>query len=166
MVGWERVRCRCRCRCRSLQSPTSLHNAEADRWWLRKNIRQPWPGTKIFMATFSPSPAPRRTTRRHITPRQAGTSPPITARRTRLGSSKPSSRRGTPARNTTAQERLPSINDGSSVMSGMDVDDDAGSSVVHAPSKLETLFAKSDELTVAFYANLPVEVKQVLKNAG
>ncbi|KIM87137.1 hypothetical protein PILCRDRAFT_64451 [Piloderma croceum F 1598] len=48
----------------------------------------------------------------------------------------------------------------------MDVDNDgAGSSVVHAPSKLETLFAKSDELTVAFYANLPVEVKQVLKNA-
>jgi nuclear pore complex protein Nup133 len=52
-------------------------------------------------------------------------------------------------------------------MSGMDVDDDgASSSVVHAPPKLETLFAKSDELSVAFYANLPVEVKQVLKNAG
>jgi nuclear pore complex protein Nup133 len=46
----------------------------------------------------------------------------------------------------------------------MDVDE--GGSVVHGPSKSETLFAKSDELSVAFYANLPVEVKQVLKNAG
>jgi len=171
VVGWEWVRCRCRCRCRSLQFPTSLH--EDDRWWLRKEIVHILhtihlaAGTKTFMATFSPSPAPRRTTHRHITPRPAGTSPPITARRTRLGSSKPSSRRGTPARNTTAQERLPYINDGSSVMSGMDVDDDgASSSVMHAPPKLETLFAKSDELSVAFYANLPVEVKQVLKNAG
>lgn len=32
--------------------------------------------------------------------------------------------------------------------------------------KGESLFAKSDELYVAFYANLPVEVKQILKNAG
>ena len=32
--------------------------------------------------------------------------------------------------------------------------------------KTESLFAKSDELYVAFYANLPVEVKQILKNAG
>lgn len=46
----------------------------------------------------------------------------------------------------------------------MEIDD--GSSVVHAPPRPETLFAKSDELSVAFYANLPVEVKQVLKNAG
>jgi nuclear pore complex protein Nup133 len=30
----------------------------------------------------------------------------------------------------------------------------------------ETVFAKSEELSVSFYANLPVEVKQVLKNAG
>jgi hypothetical protein len=50
-------------------------------------------------------------------------------------------------------------------MSGMDIDD-GNSGVVHAPPKSETLFAKSDELSVAFYANLPVEVKQVLKNAG
>lgn len=45
----------------------------------------------------------------------------------------------------------------------MDVDDE---SVAHATMKSETLFAKSKELSVAFYANLPVEVKQVLKNAG
>jgi len=118
------------------------------------------------MATFSSSPAPRRTTNRHITPRPPGTSPPVPSRRTRRGSTKPSSRLGTPARGPAqGQERLPYINDdGSSVMSGMDVDD----SVIHLPPppKPETLFTKSDELSVAFYANLPVEVKQVLKNAG
>ena len=32
--------------------------------------------------------------------------------------------------------------------------------------KFETLFAKSDELQVVFYAHLPEEVKVVLKNAG
>lgn len=45
----------------------------------------------------------------------------------------------------------------------MDLDD---GSVAHANTKSETLFAKSKELSVAFYANLPAEVKQVLKNAG
>jgi nuclear pore complex protein Nup133 len=116
------------------------------------------------MATFSASPAPKRTTKRHITPRQAGSSPPVTTRRTRLASSKPTSRLGTPAHGIAAQDRLSHINDGSSVASGMDIDD--SSSVAHASSKSETLFAKSNELSVAFYANLPVEVKQVLKNAG
>lgn len=42
---------------------------------------------------------------------------------------------------------------------------DEGSVIQSAP-KSESLFAKSDELYVAFYANLPVEVKQILKNAG
>lgn len=119
------------------------------------------------MATFSGSPAPRRTSRR-TTPRPVGNSPPVTSKRTRLGSSKPTSRLGTPSRSVYVPplERLSSIaGDEFSVMSGMDVDD-AGSSVVHTASKSETLFAKSDELSVAFYANLPVEVKQVLKNAG
>lgn len=45
----------------------------------------------------------------------------------------------------------------------MDVDE---GSVVQSALKSESLFAKSDELYVAFYANLPVEVKQILKNAG
>src|SRR5882762_2195110 len=99
------------------------------------------------MASFSPSPAPRRTNR-HITPRPSGSSPPVTSRRTRLGSSRPTSRRATPARGPPP-ERLPYIHDGSSVTSGMDVDE--GGSVVHGPSKSETLFAKSDELSVAFY---------------
>lgn len=124
------------------------------------------------MATFSPSPAPRRTSRK-ITPRPAGNSPPITARRTRLGNSKSTSRLGTPQQTMipTAPERLPPIagdDFDSSILSefDMDVDEAGNSSVTHIPSKPETLFAKSNELSVAFYANLPAEVKQVLKNAG
>lgn len=47
----------------------------------------------------------------------------------------------------------------------MDVDE--GSSIFSdRTGRMETLFAKSDEMSVAFHANLPVEVKQVLKNAG
>lgn len=44
----------------------------------------------------------------------------------------------------------------------MDVDDD----MMHERTKDENLFAKSSELTAAFYSHLPVEVKQILKNAG
>lgn len=32
--------------------------------------------------------------------------------------------------------------------------------------KMEAMFAKSEELTATFYAQLPVEVKQALKTAG
>jgi nuclear pore complex protein Nup133 len=50
----------------------------------------------------------------------------------------------------------------------MDVDE--GSSVfterMNSRTSGEMLFAKSDELTVSSYANLPVELGQVLKNAG
>ena len=60
----------------------------------------------------------------------------------------------------------------STVMTGMDVDD--GRSVLSdsrgtgggLQKPTQVVFAKSDELSVSFYANLPVEVKQVLKNAG
>ena len=38
-------------------------------------------------------------------------------------------------------------------------------SVPERPAQ-ETLFAKSEELSVVFYANLPGEVKQTLKGAG
>ncbi|KAJ7905514.1 Non-repetitive/WGA-negative nucleoporin C-terminal-domain-containing protein [Mycena olivaceomarginata] len=86
------------------------------------------------MATFSPSPTPRRSLRH----RQLQNSPP---KRTKA----PGSRLATPSRGT------PFGND--SIASAMDVDS-------------KTLFAKSDELSVSFYANLPVEVKQILKNAG
>jgi nuclear pore complex protein Nup133 len=48
----------------------------------------------------------------------------------------------------------------------MDVDSVVSDrSFIQRPS-VETVFAKSDELSVSFYANLPVEVKQILKNAG
>jgi nuclear pore complex protein Nup133 len=47
----------------------------------------------------------------------------------------------------------------------MDVDE--GSSMLSdRTARMETLFARSEEMSVAFYANLPVEVKQVLKNAS
>ena len=47
----------------------------------------------------------------------------------------------------------------------MDVDD-ASEIIVDRALKLETIFAKSDELQVSFYAHLPVEVKLLLRNAG
>jgi nuclear pore complex protein Nup133 len=31
---------------------------------------------------------------------------------------------------------------------------------------IESVFAKSEQLSVSFYADLPVEVSQILKNAG
>lgn len=81
------------------------------------------------------------------------------------GNSGPTSRLATPVRQ---QERNPFINDNASVPSGMDVDE--GSSVFTERSGLraspEVVFARSNELSVSCYANLPVEVKQVLKNAG
>ncbi|KAJ7285784.1 hypothetical protein C8J57DRAFT_1431461 [Mycena rebaudengoi] len=97
------------------------------------------------MATFSPSPTPRRSARH----RQLQNSPP---RRNKA----PGSRLATPSRAT------PFGND--SIASAMDVDS------VHSDRSfqrqgIETLFAKSDEMSVSFYAHLPVEVKQVLKNA-
>ncbi|KAF8892544.1 Non-repetitive/WGA-negative nucleoporin C-terminal-domain-containing protein [Infundibulicybe gibba] len=110
------------------------------------------------MATFSPSPAPRRSSRL----RPPANSPPRRIRVT--GQSKPPSRLVTPARQL---ERSPYIADNVSFASGMDVDE--GSSVISERSSLrtnaDTIFAQSHELSVSFYANLPVEVKQVLKNA-
>lgn len=46
---------------------------------------------------------------------------------------------------------------------GMDVDN---RSLVSGDRMGRMGFARSDELSVSFYAHLPVEVKQVLKNAG
>lgn len=46
----------------------------------------------------------------------------------------------------------------------MDVDDSAD--VVERGPKMEALFAKSDQLTTSFYAQLPLEVKQALKSSG
>ena len=56
------------------------------------------------------------------------------------------------------------MNDSASNFSGMDVDEDPVMS--ERVSKVETVFAKSDELLVSFYTHLPLEVTQSLKNAG
>ncbi|KAJ7632668.1 hypothetical protein FB45DRAFT_978375 [Roridomyces roridus] len=95
--------------------------------------------------SFSPSPTPRRAFRH----RALQSSP----KRNKL----PGSRLATPSRETPFGDE--------SVASAMDVDS-VGSdrSFVQRPG-VEITFAKSEELSVSFYANLPVEVKQVLKNA-
>ncbi|KAK7014839.1 methyltransferase type 11 [Favolaschia claudopus] len=100
------------------------------------------------MASFSPSPTPRHSMRH----RPLQNSPP---KRTKAAGS----RLGTPLRAT------PFGND--SVASGMDVDSvasDRSFSSLQRPAA-ETIFAKSNELSVSFYASLPREVKQILKNA-
>ncbi|KAJ7046830.1 hypothetical protein C8F04DRAFT_1227029 [Mycena alexandri] len=98
------------------------------------------------MASFSPSPTPRRSLRH----RQLQNSPP---KRTKA----PGSRLATPSRGT------PFGND--SIASAMDVDSVVSDRSYIQRAGAETLFAKSNELSVSFYAHLPVEVKQVLKNA-
>ena len=47
----------------------------------------------------------------------------------------------------------------------MDVDDDF-SEIFERGVKAETVFSRSKEMTVSFYAQLPVEVRQALRNAG
>ncbi len=49
--------------------------------------------------------------------------------------------------------------------SGMDVDDES-SDVFERGLRADTVFSKSKEMTVTFYAQLPVEVKQALRSAG
>ncbi|KAI0797979.1 hypothetical protein C8Q75DRAFT_801881 [Abortiporus biennis] len=110
---------------------------------------------------FSPSPAPkRRTVARPSTPPMAAIKRPRPG-----GSSKAPSRLGTPARpgQSSHQERLQSVRDDESILSGMDVDE--GSDIFERNLRFETVFAKSEELLVSFYAHLPVEVKQILRNA-
>ncbi|OBZ75074.1 hypothetical protein A0H81_04263 [Grifola frondosa] len=111
------------------------------------------------MATFSPSPAPRRTAGRYSS---HGPSPsPFPPRRTRVGGSGPPSRFTTPIR----QQEQASVRDDESVeiVSSMDVDE--SSELIEYGPPTETIFAKSPELTATFYAHLPVEVKQALRNA-
>jgi nuclear pore complex protein Nup133 len=50
-------------------------------------------------------------------------------------------------------------------MSGMDVDE-RNLAVSERASKSDTVFAVSEEMVVSFHANLPVEVRQILKSAG
>ncbi|KAG6900855.1 hypothetical protein C0993_009973 [Termitomyces sp. T159_Od127] len=108
------------------------------------------------MATFSPSPAPRRSSRNK---RPAATPP----RRTRAAPVNATGR--VPSRLATPALSRPG--DNGSIFSGMDVDE--GGSVFSERQNLrltgDILYAKSDQLAVSFYASLPVELKQVLKNA-
>lgn len=50
----------------------------------------------------------------------------------------------------------------------MDVDESSSFSTERSIGRLTdgAIFAKSDELAAVFYAHLPIEVNQVLKNAG
>ncbi|KAH7871806.1 uncharacterized protein C8R40DRAFT_532912 [Lentinula edodes] len=103
------------------------------------------------MASFSPSPAPRRSSRLRGDAR-----PNSPTRRIRVANS--TSRLSTPNRNA----------DGTSVASLMDVDDgrsSVGSERGFAKTGVEHIFAKSDQVMVSFHANLPLEVTQILRNA-
>ncbi|KAJ3516620.1 hypothetical protein NLJ89_g1011 [Agrocybe chaxingu] len=92
------------------------------------------------MATFSPSPAPRRSSRLN--------------------------RGASPTRRNQRLAQTPTfIADTSSIASAMDIDERASIMTDRSLSRIggDVLFAKTDEMSVLFYANLPLEVKQVLR---
>jgi len=99
------------------------------------------------MATFSPSPAPRRSTR-------------LQTRATSPAARLP--RRLAPA------PTYHSISDAASVVSAMDVDERNSIMTDRSLSRIggDVLFAKTNEMSVLFYATLPLEVKQVLRISG
>ncbi|EKM55617.1 uncharacterized protein PHACADRAFT_256352 [Phanerochaete carnosa HHB-10118-sp] len=116
------------------------------------------------MQDLGSTPAPRRTLYRRSTSQELAPQH-ITRRRSLVPSgSRQLSRIGTPAR---ALHRHDSVrDDAGSAQEGMDVDQDAVDEiVVERGLKFETIFAKSDELQVTFYAHLPTEVKLLLRNA-
>ena len=53
-------------------------------------------------------------------------------------------------------------------MSAMDVDERASTMTDRSLSRIggDILFAKTDEMSVLFYASLPLEVKQILRVSG
>jgi hypothetical protein len=97
------------------------------------------------MATFSPSPAPRHSSRLQ----NRGNSP---LKRSQI------LRQPTP---------LHFPNDAASNASAMDVDE-RGSAMSEQSSRVasDLIFSKTHEMSVSFYANLPLEVKQVLRTSG
>ena len=97
------------------------------------------------MATFSPSPAPRYSSRQQT----RGNSP--------LKRSQ-NFRQPTP---------LHFPNEAASNASAMDIDE-RGSAMSEQSSRVanDLIFSKTQEMTVSFYANLPLEVKQVLRTSG
>lgn len=94
------------------------------------------------------SPAPRKT-HRYATPRQSVTPP----RQRRMVSARPA---GTPSRRTE---------DITAVQDVMDVDDLQMYNERVLGSGRETLYARTDEISVAFHAALPFEVRRELKGA-
>ncbi|KAK0204765.1 hypothetical protein DFS33DRAFT_1322617 [Desarmillaria ectypa] len=107
------------------------------------------------MATFSPSPAPRRSARLRQVPVSPGNAK-TPANNSRLG---------TPI---NASDNGSFINESrTSVDSAMDIDDrnSLSSDKTTVRSTGVTYLAKSEQLAVSFYANLPVEVLLVLKHA-
>nr|GAT53189.1 methyltransferase type 11 [Mycena chlorophos] len=100
------------------------------------------------MASFSPSPVPRRSVRH----RPLQTSPPHRLHQ-------PGSRLATPSRAT------PFGNESIVSGSAMEVDSIVSDRSFVQRQTADTMLAKSNELTISFYAALPAEVKQILKNA-
>lgn len=111
----------------------------------------------FIMAAFTGSPPPRR--KNQPPSRQAAISPPP-RRAGRLVGSKPASRLPTPARNVDQSHFKDDVTVGS-----MDVDEDALQPTERG-LRQDTIFAKSEEMSVTFYGHLPAEVKHVLRNAG
>ena len=107
---------------------------------------------------------PRRTVYQRAQLREATPPYALTPRRVHRygGSTANSSRYTTPVRATS--KRATSVRDDvSEAGMSMQVDEE---DLVERGLKFETLFAKSAELQVVFYAHLPAEVKLVLRNAG
>ncbi|PSR74094.1 hypothetical protein PHLCEN_2v10050 [Hermanssonia centrifuga] len=114
------------------------------------------------MQAFTPSPAPRRTVYERTAHEKT---PPNFPRRRNpkplVAGGKLASRFTTPVRGGSA--RASSAPDDVSLDEGMEIDE--GAEVFERGLKFETIFAKSEELQVTFYAHLPAEVKLVLRNA-
>jgi len=108
------------------------------------------------MAAFASSPPPRRKNR---APTRQAEPPP--RRSARLASSKPASRLPTPA----LGPEHPSFIKEDVTVGSMDVDEDTLQPTERG-LRQDTVFAKSEEMSVTFHGHLPTEVKHVLRNAG
>lgn len=96
------------------------------------------------MATFSPSPAQRRSSRLQT----RGNSP---SKRSQL-------------RQALTPHYFP--NDAASNASAMDIDEQSAITEHSFRTTGDPIFSKTPEMSVLFYANLPLEVKQVLRTSG
>ncbi|KAF8654069.1 hypothetical protein AX16_003602 [Volvariella volvacea WC 439] len=110
------------------------------------------------MATYVSAPVPRRSSRL----RQPNSPPP---RRIVVAGNRVPSRYQTPAIRSNAGQQPGDRQ--ASVVSSMDVDESVSVVTERGASRIshDTIFAKTEEWTATFYASLPLEVKQLLKNA-